>query len=65
MASAGGSSPLMSSDHVKAAVTEFGTIFISYFSAETNYELVETNNVLDCVSRVKGIEKRVVIHVPP
>jgi hypothetical protein len=35
-------SPLMSSDHVKAAVTEFGMIFTSYFSSETNYGLVET-----------------------
>ena len=39
------SSPLISSDHVKAAVTEFGTIFISYFSSETNYGLISSNKI--------------------
>jgi hypothetical protein len=33
------SSSLTSPDHVKAAVTEFGMILISYFSSETNYGL--------------------------
>jgi hypothetical protein len=44
MASAESSPLLMPFDHVKAAVTEFGMIFISFFFPETNNGLVETKS---------------------
>jgi hypothetical protein len=53
-------SPLMSFDHVTASMTEFGMILISYFSSETNYGLVETNNDLDCFVKLKYSKQMVI-----
>jgi hypothetical protein len=53
-------SPLMSFDHVTASMTEFGMILISYFSSETNYGLVETNNDLDCFCKQKYAKQMVI-----